>query len=73
MHCISPLLHRDLGMLDGKRHSFLGKVEHIKDNRLVAGVHSTVNGTNHLNDGFSGMHDLLLAVNSDDGQLSLMM
>jgi hypothetical protein len=58
-------------MLDGKRHFFLRKVEHIKDNRLVAGVHSTVNGTDHLNDGFSGMHDLLLAVNSDVGKTGL--
>lgn len=66
------LLHRDLGMLDGERHPFLREVEHIKDDRFVARVHAAVNGTDHLNDGFPGMHDLLLAVNSDDGQFPLM-
>jgi len=39
---LPPLLHRELGMLDGERHSFLREIEHIKDNGFVAGIHSAV-------------------------------
>ena len=66
------LFCRSLWTRDGKWHSFLREVEHVKDDGLVARIQSVVSGTDHLDDGFSWMHDFPLAVIADDGQFPLL-
>ena len=68
----APLFRWRLWTRDGKRRPFLREVEHVKDDGFVARIQSVVSRTDHLDDGFPGMHDFLLAVIADDGQFPLL-
>ena len=59
-------------MLDGKGSSLLREIEHVEDDRLVARVHSAVDGTDHLDDCLAGAHYLPLAVESYNRQFALL-
>lgn len=58
-------------MLYSKGQVLLREVEHVEDDRLLASVLAMVDGVHHLYDSLALMHRFLLAVLSDDGELTL--
>lgn len=58
-------------MLDSQRHILLREIEHVEYHRLVAAVLAVVYSPDHLHDSLAFMHDFLVALLVDDGQLAL--
>ena len=59
-------------MLDGERGALLREVEHVEHDGLVARVHATVDGADHLDNRIARADDLPLAVESDNRQFALL-
>jgi len=69
---IRYLFHRNFRVLDGKGEAFSGDIEHIENHGNTAPVLSSVDGPDHLREGFSLTDHLFLAVPADDGKFSLL-
>ena len=59
-------------MLDGEGRSFLREVEHVEDDRFVAGVHAAVDRADHFDDDLAGADNLPLAVEPGYRKLALL-
>ena len=65
------LVQWNFRMLYSKWHTLLREVEHVENDGFIATILTMMDRVHHLDNRFTLMHNLLLAILTDDGQFAL--